>query len=125
MEKAELIQQICEKIQEIDSQKRKDKRLAKTSRELKKAYESLKKYKTDENLNKQFQKELLSDGNASTRFRQEPAVENRANIGKEKKPMGKWLNGCEVCNVGLVTEMKKMVDAGVPVRTAANLLADL
>ena len=125
MEKTELLRQLCEKIQETDSQMQKDKQLTKTSRELKKAYEYLKKFKTDEHLNKLFQKEFLSDGNTSTRFRQEPTMEKRHNNGgKGNASMGGWLQGCEICNIGLVNEINKMVDSGLSVRKASRLLAE-
>ena len=125
MEKTELLRQLCEKIQEADSQKQKDKQLTKTSRELKKAYEYLKKFKTDEHLNKLFQKEFLSDGNTSTRFRQEPTMEKRHNNGgKGNASMDGWLQGCEICNIGLVNEINKMVDSGLSVRKASRLLAE-
>ena len=125
MEKAELLEQICEKIQEVDSQNRKDKRLTKTSRELKKTYEFLKKYKTDEHLNEQFQKKFLSDGNASTRFRQEPAMENRENNGKDKKSLGRWLDGCQLCNAGIIVEMKKKIETGLSVNKASKILSEM
>ena len=39
--------------------------------------------------------------------------------------MGEWLNGCEICNIGLVAEMKEIIETGVSERKAADMLAKM
>jgi len=37
--------------------------------------------------------------------------------------MAKWLKGCEMCNAGLVAEVDRLVDSGISVNKACNLMA--
>ncbi len=37
--------------------------------------------------------------------------------------MGKWLEGCEICNVGLVSEVNKLKESGISERAACRVLS--
>lgn len=39
--------------------------------------------------------------------------------------MGKWLNGCEICNYGLVEEMKGLIKSGISENKAAKMLSEM
>lgn len=39
--------------------------------------------------------------------------------------MGKWLSGCEICNIGLVTEVNNLKEAGLSERAACRKLAEM
>jgi hypothetical protein len=38
--------------------------------------------------------------------------------------MANWLEGCEICNAGLVAEMDTLVDSGISVRKAAKIMSE-
>ena len=38
--------------------------------------------------------------------------------------MGKWLNGCEICNFGLINEMGNLIDSGLSENKAAQVLSE-
>ena len=38
--------------------------------------------------------------------------------------MGKWLNGCEICNFGLVKEVNNLKEAGLSERAACRKLSE-
>lgn len=39
--------------------------------------------------------------------------------------MGEWLHGCQLCNEGVIVEMKKIIETGVSVNKASKILAEM